>query len=74
MHNSVAAALREKMGGMTQAHAADQLGVTQATVSRWVHGGKVKNEHVPNIARFLEVDMDHVLKLMGHGDRLTGDV
>lgn len=50
--------------GQTQTQAAAQLGVPQTAVSRWEGGGVPGAEHILAIAKWADVETDHVLKLI----------
>jgi transcriptional regulator with XRE-family HTH domain len=47
-----------------QREAAEQIGVTQQVLSRWIHGQNTpKAEHIPAIARFLGVPQAEVKRM-----------
>lgn len=57
-----------------QSEAAQQLGVSQQTVSRWVSGTTdPRPEHYDALCAFLGVDQQELLGLLAHRDRITLD-
>jgi transcriptional regulator with XRE-family HTH domain len=59
--------------GISQDEAAEQLGVSQATFSRWVQGINPKSAHWTKIARFLKIPRAEVVEMVS-GARLADPV
>lgn len=59
---------RERLDrGLSQDDAAEQLGISQATFSRWVQGSTPKSTHWTKIARFLKLPRPEVAALVNDG-------
>jgi transcriptional regulator with XRE-family HTH domain len=63
----IRATMRER--GLTQSAAAEELGVPQSILNRWLSGQHVPSaQHCPRVAAFLGVRRDDVMKMAGHWD------
>jgi transcriptional regulator with XRE-family HTH domain len=59
---------------MNQRQVADELGVSQQTVSRWVTGEVTPHaDHYAELASFLEITEDDLIELFEAGGRLSLD-
>ncbi len=54
---------RRRELGHTQAVAGSRLGVDQATVSKWERGDQMGVERLPEIASYIELPLDDVVRL-----------
>src|SRR5688572_5241089 len=64
--------LRQEMGGRTQSEVAQELGVTQAYVSRMTQGHVPKRDIVERLISALNLDRSEWLALAGYADSSAG--
>jgi transcriptional regulator with XRE-family HTH domain len=53
--------------GLTQSMAAEELGVPQSILNRWLSGQHVPSaQHCPRVAAFLGISREEVMRMAGH--------